>query len=90
MYDKITEQGSGLGEIVEMIVFNSEYLKERINMVGKELQQGHVDTLQSLVWYLDKIYRELRAYTEDRMDHALAQAKLIAAKLTNDRFEEHH
>ena len=79
LYDKITEQGSGLGEIVEMIVFNSEYLKERINMVGKELQQGHVDTLQSLVWYLDKIYRELRAYTEDRMDHALAQAKLIAA-----------
>jgi hypothetical protein len=73
-----------------MIVFNSEYLKERINMQGKELQQAHVDTLQSLVWYLDKIYRELRAYTEDRMDHALAQAKLIAAQLTDSRFEEHH
>jgi hypothetical protein len=39
---------------------------------------------------LDKIYRELRAYTEDRMDHALAQAKLIAAQLTDARFEEHH
>ena len=37
LYHKIGDQNTGLGEIVEMIVFNAEFLKDRISMLAKEL-----------------------------------------------------